>query len=81
MAEPLDAAQIAEYQAKNMHDLLVTIEGAVYDSQDCCMCSTCSGYFAESSDINDDGRCDECAEDAEDTLRHINQESRGDLYV
>jgi len=74
LIEPLDDEEVAEFEAAN---LVVVIDGKPYNREDLYSCDVCELVTPDPADIDENGLCEHCAEEARKEAKHI-EELRAD---
>lgn len=65
-AKPLTCEEVSELEADGMGHLVVRIFNKPYNSDELFSCKCCQDQTPFESDLNDDGECSTCEEEADD---------------
>ena len=65
-AEPLTAEQVKELVDEGAAELVVSIGGLAYCSEDLYSCQGCGEKMPDYHELDDDGLCEGCAEEAKE---------------
>lgn len=79
-AEPLSAEAIQELRDEDCAELLVELDGQTYNSEDLYRCDGCQEWHVSAHDLDEDGYCEDCAEEAREEAKHQRQ-LRSDYYA
>lgn len=79
-AKPLTPECVQELIDEDCAELIVELDGAKYNGEDLYSCDGCERRFVSHSDLDEDGYCETCAEEARDEAAHQRQ-LRSDYYA
>ena len=63
-AEPIDNEEFGDLVEAGFDDLLIIIDGELYNLEDLHGCDCCEVVFADRADLDADSLCQVCAEEA-----------------
>lgn len=73
-AQPLTAEEVQEMKDEGLQELLVELDGKTYNDEDLYRCDgfeQCKFRTPDPSDLDDDGLCEGCAEDAREYAAYV----------
>ena len=79
-AKPLGAEELAEAKEEGWEELVVEVDGEKYNSEDLYSCDGCDEWHVSHSDLDEDGYCEDCAQEAREEAEHMRQ-LRSDYYA
>lgn len=74
-AEPLPIEDAVAMVDEDLAELLVLIDGRLYDKQDLFSCRSCVLVTPNLGDLHDDGECDHCARETRQWKKHLVEEA------